>query len=273
MKIIDLTPLYLKYIIQENRRDLYFKSYPKLFRHYFKYWAQIEYFKPLLSDPQKIKHRIILIKDSLKCIEKKFKSQGFNLNKIKFILLIGQGTTNGHAFNENGNFNVFLPIEAYKTKKQMQIFICHEIAHALHYTSNKQFYFRNLKQKNELARQLITEGLATYFSIKVLKISPLLGLWADYINKAEAKKWLKFCQKNSKALKKYCLKNQYSYEINLFSANDPKNIWKYRAGYLVGLEFIFSIAEKLDLKSILKLNKKHFYTLLTNKLSENILDK
>jgi len=269
MNIIDLTKQYKEKILNLNDLKSYEKSYPSLFSHYFKYWAQRKYFSKKLSWQGVLKRKKIILK-SLDKIEKILTKNNFNIRNLKVILFVGQNTSNGHSFFDNNEFVVWLPIEGYETKLQADVFILHEIIHALHYKNCPDFYFNNISEKRSISRQIITEGIATYLSMKLLKTNDDTALWADYISKNKTKKWNNECEKRTLELYKFVLKNYNSSnkKIGLFYASNSDDILNYRAGYYIGLNLIENVVENLKIKDIeiLKLPRKKLEIIIKQEL-------
>lgn len=245
MIITDLTVFYIEAMLNDNNLKAYEKSYPALFSHYFKYWGNRKSFRSLLS-ANEAEQRNKLVRNGISCIEKELKQSGLNFAETEIVLFAGQGLSNGHAFRNNGRFIVWIPIEGYKTALQAKIFVTHELMHSLHYTCRPEFYFNNCKEKRSVARQLITEGLATYLTMKILRTDEGTALWADYIQRGEIRKWLKSCGTEERTLYLTLLKkfNSSGRETGLFYAGDPKDIMNFRAGYYAGLKLVEEIAER-----------------------------
>jgi hypothetical protein len=263
MRIIDLTDEYKKLILRGNNFLAYEAVYPALFRHYFKYWAKRKLFKPALNNAQVDKRKKLII-SSLDFIEQKFKKAGFDISKLKVVLFVGQNTTNGHVFLDKGEFVVWLPIEAYKTKLQANIFIVHEIIHALHYSQNPAFYFGKLKSLQDIivGDNLIVEGMATFVAKEILGVSEGIALWADYISRPKIQAWLRQCEKRQKELFKW-LDSHFESRLGkseLFGGLDTSDIFHSRGGYWAGLKIIEAIAKarKYGLVELLKLPKEEF---------------
>lgn len=173
-------------------------------------------------------------------------------------LFVGQNCSNGHAFKENGRFNVWLPVEAYESKEDIDTFVIHEIVHAFHYSANPKFYFKTKEEKMNVGRQLITEGIATYLTSKILKVSDKKALWADLLDQKELRDWFSACEDKRRELFDHVL-NNFSLskeDIQIFWANDPSDIYKYRAGYFVGLEVIKEFVRKEKVSDIDIINIK-----------------
>jgi hypothetical protein len=257
MRIIDLTPAYKKFILEDNDFGSYQKAFPALFQHYYKYWTSRKSFPATIS-PEKISIRRNLLLKRLVVIEKKFKKFGYNLSNFKIVIFIGQNTSNGHAFKYKNEFIVWLPLETYSTKKEIDIFVTHEIIHALHYSVSPEFYFGNLKEKRNLSRQLITEGIATLYTQKILNVDERNALWADFLRLEKYFLWLKKCKNQEHELLKYIYKNFQSTNknIEIFYANDPKNVFKYRSGYYIGLKLVRPLSTKYGDKELLKIRRK-----------------
>jgi len=273
MNIIDLTKSYILEILKAKDLRAYERSYPALFSHYFRYWARRKNFPVYLSRAE-VKKRKKFITEALKEIEKNLISSRFETKNIDVVLFVGQGTSNGHAFRDGKKIIVWLPLEAYKTKLQARIFITHEIIHAFHYSYSPDFYFNNLVDKRSVIRQIITEGLATYLSMKILNVDEGTALWADYISKSKIRTWLQECRQKEQDLYRYVLKNFSSSnpKISLFYANNPSNIVNYRAGYYVGLKLVEAIAKDMKLgdKALLKIPRKKFEAVAKRWLQERL---
>jgi len=269
MNVIDLTPEYIKHILNAGDLASYERSYPALFRHYFKYAAKRKNFSKTLTISE-VKKRLSLILPRLSRIEKKFDKFGCDISSLKMVLFVGQRTSNGHAFKDKEEFVVWIPIETYTTPSLVDVFIPHEIIHALHYSQSPDFYFNNKGKQRMVSRQLITEGIATYFTKLIMKFSQSEALWADYLSKEKIKSWLSECRKKEKELYKFVLKNFYSSnsKISIFYAKNPKNIYEFRAGYYVGFKLVDRIVKnhKLEPKKLLVIPREEFEDLILEKL-------
>lgn len=256
MIIQDLTNKYIEFILRNDDLPSYKKQFPELFRHYFDFWAPEKFWHKEL-DEKEVSRRVKMVRNRLPVIEEKLNKNKFDTNTLEVVLMVGQGTTNGHAFNYNGEFLVFLPIEGYHTENQVDIFVSHEIFHALHYTRIPDFYFRTLSEKDSIARQLITEGIATYLTKNIWKISDSEALWSDYISKKDAERWLMLCNSQTDQLfqeMSSLLRNENT-KTELFMTNDSQDIRKNRGGYFIGLKLIEKIKSKYNFSDIDLLQK------------------
>lgn len=270
MKIIDFTSDYIKYVINgktsiEKRWDKYEKRHSKFFNHYFHYWSSRKKIIPFLKSNdltvEIIENRIKKIVDYYKKIYTRFKKLlNDNISEFDLVLFIGVGTTNGHAFKDEGKFKVWIPIETYETERQMEVFIAHEMAHAVHFTLSPSFYFKNKRDIYSISRQIITEGIATYLTVLVNKTDEKDALWADYIPKKEVDRWYRLCKQNEKMLYQNLLKDFDSSDPKIwyFAAGDSTDIQKFRSGYYCGLKLIQKIVKDMPLINLLKLDKKDF---------------
>lgn len=259
MKIIDLTEKYKSAILEQNNLQEYEASFPELFDHYFHYWADRTKFFQALNNKE-VDIRLDLIQGRLQQIEDRIRDFGLNTEQLQLVLFVGQNCTNGHAFKYRNEFVVWIPIEAYETTKQADIFVTHEIIHALHYARTSEFYFSTAEEKYSVARQVITEGLATYLTQKIVNVDALTALWADYLTASEAEGWLHKCIDKESELFGFTAENFYSQNKAFFEANDITDINTYRAGYYAGLKVIEGILRDHDLseKSLLSLSRDEF---------------
>ena len=166
-----------------------------------------------------------------------------------------------HAFKDKNRFIVWIPIEAYETKAQVDFFVSHEIAHALHYARTLDFYFQTESEKYSIARQLITEGVATYLAMKITGAYEEDALWADYLPIGERTRWMEECKQKRAELFQFCVKNFNTTNREFFEANKPNDIYRYRAGYYVGLkitEKIFIDTNGMEAMNLLEVPRKEF---------------
>ncbi len=268
MRIIDLTWAYLETVGGGKSLAEYERSFPALFEQYFLFWADRKLFSLSLTRKE-VEERLRRMQSQLPFLEEKLKAFGFETENITLVLFVGQNTSNGHAFTHEGKWYVWLPLETYETNSQRAIFVTHEIIHAIQYMNRPEFFFETIQEKNTIGRELITEGLATYFTMKVLNCSLGEALWADYISPDEVGAWLSQCRSRESELCQFALRVWQADEITeLFYANDPSDILKYRAGYYLGFRVMEEMVKR-GLKTendLLQLERKEFEL-----LSQNIL--
>jgi len=261
MQTIDLTRNYLKSYIADGNRDDYENSFPELFRHYYQFWARKD--SPIVEiKKDEIQTRKDWVDSFVERLNLKLSEHAIDLGVVKFVYFIGVGSTNGHAFRHNGEFYIWLPLETYTTEKLVQIFATHEIIHALHYHYSPAFYFATRNEQLHLARQLITEGLATYLTREILGGSNQEALWGDFLSASEAAKWWRLCEENEAGLFRLIRENYYRYDhkLDIFYANNPADIYQYRAGYFAGLKLLerFASANNLTALDLLKISREKF---------------
>jgi len=258
----DLTTQYISFVIEENDPSRYEKEYPSLFAHYHRFWSgDHTYYE---KNAESIKSKSNLIFSRLPCIQSAFARIGLNTNDVDIILFVGNRTSNGHAFYDNGKFVVWIPVETYSTQSQVDIFVTHEIIHALHYWNVPEFYFHSKAEQYSFPRQIITEGIATYLTSYVLGCDPLTALWADYLSTADAQKWYDRCETSKKDLYKYALDNFNAYDPanSFFTISDSDDVMHNRGGYYVGLKVIQHIIEqnKCRVHDLLIMNRQEIET-------------
>lgn len=265
MIIRDYTKEYEKYILGENDLPSYEKVFPELFNHYFAYWADRAHFHATLQGNE-LGARKALVLSQISSIEEKIGTLGLDISAMRLILFVGQDCTNGHAFKYKDDFITWIPIEAYHTTKQASIFITHEILHALHYTHSPDLYFTSNKEKNSFVRQLLTEGVATYLTKRTLDLDDSESLWADYIDTKSLEVWMNWCRGHAKELYAYARQEiaQDSHRGEFFQANDPGDMFQYRAGYFVALHAVESIVRAYGLtpRQLIELSREDLEKLL-----------
>lgn len=273
MNIIDKTGEYIVHILRDNNPGAYENSYPALFKHYYKFWAKRGRSFVTLSEKE-VAERSSLILSELPDIEAKFTAFGLDIADLDFVLFVGQDTSNGHAFKDNEKMVVWIPIESYISSSLVRVFITHEIIHALHYVKSPDYYSENSEDMRRMSRELITEGLATYLTAKILNVDDLTALWADYLPADKTKSWLDECERRKTELYGYILDNydRSGPDIKLFQAADPDDILKFRAGYYAGMKIVERIERDMGIEPVELLDiardefEKAVYRLLENML-------
>jgi uncharacterized protein YjaZ len=247
MKIIDLTDNYTQRVLQEGNLVAYEQEMPELFRHYFTFWGERKSFRPVLKDRGAVQEKRDLVQSRFFEIERQLEQNAFDVSDLTIMLFVGQGSTNGHAFRQEDRFIVWLPVEAYDTAQEVDIFITHEIAHALHYTAVPDFYFTTKQEKDNTLRQLVTEGIATYVSETAWGVDEATALWADSIPVDARQHWMAQCAGRLKELCWFSLAHINESSAGFFQANNPSDIFNYRAGYYVGLQIIKQAVRQMQL--------------------------
>jgi hypothetical protein len=250
MRVVDLIPGYIKYIIEEDNYVRYQNMYPQLFEHYYKFWAKRTIHQSVLKKNEIIKKRDIIISAIKKVVPTlvKFNSK---IKDIPIALFIGEDNSNGHAFLDDKEFVVWIPVERYSTYEEARVFVTHEIIHAIHYSMNREFYFVTKEEKNKISRMLFTEGIATYLTRELLKLSDKEALWADYLKKRKLNDWMEQCVAKLTEMRQFIRKNFDSSDVNIkiFNTDNPKDIFSNRCGYFAGLKLIDYIVKTHNLKS------------------------
>ena len=256
MNIIDLTEEYRRYIQDDRDVAKYIESNTQLFAHYFRFWTVSKKNFPTLLSKDEMHKRRNLLNARLKYIEGFFKKAGLILPDPALIVFVGKGVSNGHAYKVGRHFMAWICLEAYSSQSQIDVFVTHELVHALHYSYNPNFYFKNKIEKEDVVRQIITEGIATYVSKKLLGVTNGEVLWADYLDRTTIASWLRKCRKGEDKIKMAALEDiKCSRNSSLFLANNPLDILEYRAGYYLGFTFIsdLAVAEKYSVQQLLAL--------------------
>jgi hypothetical protein len=252
MKILNLVPDYIKTMEEKDPLESYFSIFPALFEHYFSYWSNKEL--PFVKNFMVIKHGEKLLLDSISNIERKFAVAGLNLDSIHIVFFVGQNTTNGHAAKLNGKWWVWIPVEMYATQRQVDAFLPHEMIHGLQYAQQPNLYFSTQAEKEKLSRQLIIEGIATWSTMRIMQIEKREALWADFISDEDYSLWIQQYEINKKALLEFAIENWNGGSKGLFLANNKKDIFQFRAGYLMGLALVDHIAKGKSVATVIGMN-------------------
>lgn len=269
LKIVDLCPQFISDVLESGDRIAYENRFPELFDHYYEFYGSRE--KPLALIPENVlnSNRRTAIEE-LHRLRNPFTSRGFDIDKMEFILFVGQGSTNGHALKLGSKFPIWLPVETYYTSLLAHVFIAHEIIHALHYERSPEFYFEKREDMYHTGRLLVTEGMATYLTKEILEIDEGTALWADHLPKEDQSVWLDLCDENQGKIREILRRNFHGGQEGavLFQANNPNDILEYRAGYYIGLKIIEKIADedKLSVEDMLNIPREKFLKLAFDNL-------
>ncbi|TFH65296.1 MAG: hypothetical protein E4G91_03010 [Candidatus Zixiibacteriota bacterium] len=269
MQIIDLTQHFIDCVVRNDNQLEYESLFPALFEHYYRFWAiRRPNFK--FSEDEVIR-RTKLIKERLPIIEQCFADNGLSVDTITIALFVGHAASNGHAFEHEGRFVVWIPVEAYTSTRAVDVFVAHEIAHALHYQGEPAFYFADHFEKGQMFRQLATEGVATLVSKVVMGIDEIEALWADYLPRDKAQAWYEQCKSREKELSRFVLTHleESDKENSLFWFSDSEDVFQNRAGYYLGLVLAERICRKREcsLGDLLSLSRTEFQEMVTECLS------
>jgi len=269
--IIDLTDSYVKNVLKNGDTDNYEKSYPELFDHYYKYWADRSTKLTDISE-ETISLQRDLILNNLEEIESKFFENGIFIRDIDLVLFVGNNTSNGHAMIMNNKVITWIPVETYTSEKRVKSFVPHELLHSIHYNIKWEFYFKDSLSKNNILRQLITEGLATYYTSKMMDISVNDSIWGGYLSPSEIIEWKKSIISSEKEIIQFILVNCNSSIENcgLFTLFDKTNIMNFRPGYYIGYKLIEQLVleNEYSFLDIIMLNSNVFRNKVIDKLED-----
>lgn len=241
MIITDLTEAYRIHCLGANDPRRYEAERPELFAHYHAHWGVPDRPYVSITTAELIEWRGLIL-DRLPELERRFAESGLDVSPLELILMVGQGTSNGHGMLTPNGAAVWLAVEAYTSRGLADVFVAHEIAHALHYLCTPAFYFHSRAEKKAPVRQLITEGLATYVTRRVLDCDWGTALWADYLEPEAMQQWLHDCQERLPELAADLIRvHDDGEQTEMFYANDPTDVLKFRAGYYLGLTVIESL--------------------------------
>jgi len=271
MKTIDLTNDYLECVLGHDDLSAYENSYPALFDHYFTFWATRDSFQAAPNRGE-VRCRRDLVIAGLDRLAARFENAGFDIADLTIVLFVGTHRSNGHAFKDHDEFIVWLPVETYTTPLLVDVFAAHEIIHGLHYAAEPRFYFQNADEKQFVSRQLITEGVATYVTAAVLGVDGPTALWADHLDPSTLADWMRRCRNRRAELARFLIEQYHSSdpEIVIFVMDDPGDIFRFRAGYFIGMEMIKSVVDEyeLTLSRLLSLPRPNFEEAVLRKLHD-----
>ncbi|MEJ5240069.1 MAG: DUF2268 domain-containing putative Zn-dependent protease [Anaerolineales bacterium] len=268
MQVIDLTEDYIRYVVQQNDPKSYECTFPHLFEHYYAFYAQPQVYS--FRNTSVILRRRTLILEHLPTLAERFERKDLHISDIDIVLFVGHGTSNGHAFYAINRWIVWLPVETYHSIQAIQVFVSHEIAHALHYQHQPDFYFSNHRERFQVFRLLATEGIATLTSKEILGIEDEQALWADYLPYERTRRWYEQCLKQQQDLFQIIADRleESDEQIGLFSFSGADDCMKNRAGYYAGLVLIerHMKQHKLSIRDLFAISKQEFWQIIQSSL-------
>jgi uncharacterized protein YjaZ len=260
MLIDDYTKEYFETFAKGSNWEAYEKCYPALLGYYKEHYGRTEEARP--PSINTVSKNSKIVRDAIEVVFDRFTHHGFDISKQRFVLFVGENTSNGHAFKDGDELIVWLPVETYTSKMLAEVFIAHELAHALHYRMSPEFYTTDKNEMWKGFRQLVTEGLATYVSREVMGADDGTALWADFLNSEQLSNWMKRCREKLEALCSHFIDviQKDEKERMLFLASDPDDVLKFRAGYFVGLKVVEEIvaASDLSIQALLTMSESDF---------------
>ena len=272
MRITDLVEPYIDAILIRNDDTLYEQGRPALFEHYHEFWSKKRPYARDL-DATALRGQRELVRSRLIHAGACFAALSLDVAELEIVLFVGHGTTNGHAFRENGRFVVWIPVETYTKVLYSDVFLTHEIAQALHYSATPEFYFETTQEKDRISRLLITEGLATYLTCAVLGQSEGNSLWGGYLPQEKLVRWMDECERRYPEMCAFLARNFACSlsEHGLFCLCDTeaKDVFCSRGGYFAGLRVIQAIARGrgLTVADLLSLDRPMFEDLVRKRLA------
>lgn len=272
MGIIDLTENYLRAVVEQNDPESYERAFPLLFEHYHTFYAQLQAYS--FRDVNEILRRRDLILKRLPFLFERFEQKGLKTADIDVVLFVGHGTSNGHAFLATTRWTVWLPVETYYSIQAIDVFVSHEIAHAVHYQHQPDFYFKSKQEMYHVFRQLATEGIATLTSKEILDIGDEEALWADYLPGDRISQWYEQCrQQEGKLFQIIADRLEESSEQNdLFTFSGTDNCLENRAGYYAGLVLTerYMKRQNLALRDLFAISKQEFWQIVRSLLQSEL---
>jgi len=198
-------------------------------------------------------------------LEQKMKVLGLE-EDIFVVLVTGCDTSNGHAFLQGRKAVTRISTSNYPSPKSIEVFVTHEVLHAVHYQNVPAYCFETAEEKNHTGRQLITEGLATYATQTLLEIPESDALWGGYLPTEEIHSLMKRYEKHLSKTVENILRDWNKTDTTYFYAKDVSDVDSYRSGYFLGRLIIERIARQhaYSLQDILKLDR--------NTLDEQVID-
>ncbi|OGL66918.1 hypothetical protein A2856_00220 [Candidatus Uhrbacteria bacterium RIFCSPHIGHO2_01_FULL_63_20] len=193
---------------------------------------------------------------------------GLPADEVRTMIIRGNGSANGHACLIDGKPVAWFAAEGYPTQERADAFVPHEIIHAIHYPLCHDYAFDTKEKKNELGRQLVTEGIATVLTAQAMDIPLEQALWADVQTIEATKRWMETISSDLPK-RASSIRERWNEDAGeWFLANDPSDPFRYRAGYAIGAMTIDRVmrGQKLSPNALLSLPRTTLDELVRNAL-------
>lgn len=241
-------------------KKLFERSHKDIFNTYYR-WGHKKYWPITFKNyDKKYKPKCIkinevetkkLIPQVLNKLSKVIKSRG----SLPIMLFVGLSLTNGFVDKYKKKYTTFLNLEQYDDSFTLKVFLAHELTHCIHLQNNPSIYYWHGNKVNWY-NALVLEGVATYLTKKILKISSADALWGNYLNKKERADFVQWCEKNKVKLKQQLLRQidkTKKEESQFFGGKKPRGCPYYRTGYFLGLDLVENLLQKMKLKEVIML--------------------
>ncbi|MBI1908021.1 hypothetical protein HYS28_01210 [Candidatus Uhrbacteria bacterium] len=181
------------------------------------------------------------------------------------VALLGNGTASGHAVMLDGAGYAWIALEAYTTRKQVEVFMTHELAHAIHYRTSPEWYPSTRDAYFRTGRAVFTEGLASFVTMRALGISEGDALWADYRPAAWVHDWMtSLAASEHEAWQRLRGTWAATADATLLTANDDAPHVHNRAGYFYGMRLAAQLAQQMSIRELLSLHPAEVASFITH---------
>ena len=269
MRLIDLTK---KYTLVNQNRDLvinnvneYIKEIPSIIEQLNTIWDDRDLQRVLSSelyDAKKIEEMREYCFEVYNSLTKKIQKKYPFLPIPDGFLVLGTSTSSGHAVRMGNDVYVFwMALEVYQSRKQIEIFLTHELFHAIHYKLNNSLYPETREFYYSTGRALLTEGLATYMTKETLSISDGDALWADFFDEAWVNKWIAYCKEHQNEHMTTAVNNyEKVFSGGVWFVSDGTDTFETnRIGYYIGLEIVKKLTKKYSIEELFQLSLKDVF--------------
>lgn len=170
------------------------------------------------------------------------------------VALLGNGTANGHAVLLDGHSYAWLALETYTSEAEIEIFMTHELAHAIHYRTTPEWYPATKEAYFQTGRAMFTEGLACYITMQTLGIPADEALWADTMTSEWTADWATTLEADRhEAWPRLKAAWLAPADPTLLTVNHDAPHAQNRAGYYYGLRLVQQMAERMSIPELLSL--------------------
>ncbi|EPY2276219.1 hypothetical protein ACXAT3_000919 [Clostridium sporogenes] len=184
------------------------------------------------------------------------------------IVFIGDGYIDGHGALINNKPYVFFDLSTIIPNfhnYNIDLFVTHELLHAIHYSYNPLFYpiyYNSIEE--EYFKRMIAEGIATNLSSVFSSYTIKDSYWMGFLNNKNVQIWINNCKKMksdigdkiSLSIKSYIFdENLYSH---LYSITDLKHLTNVRLAYYYGSQIINELRDYKSINEILSTDYEYF---------------
>ncbi len=140
-----------------------------------------------------------LLKETLKVVIPSLENTFSDTQHLEIIMIVGEGYIDGHGVIVSNKPYVIIDLGTIAEslhEYDLEVFLIHEIIHALHYNVCPSMYFRNYSGlADDYIKRLVSEGIATYATGRLHSKESGFEYWLGHFTVKETNEWIDLCER------------------------------------------------------------------------------